>query len=147
MSRAFVKEDVDMPERITRRRSASGLPPGAVNYMSADGAQRMTDELARLRKRPGENGDEIVHLEGVLASATVVERPAPADTVTFGATVTVEAADGTVQIYRIVGADETEVGSVSWVSPLGRALLGANLGQRVVLPGEDKAVRTIVKIE
>jgi hypothetical protein len=38
MSRAFVKEDVDLPERSGRKRSASGLPPGATNYISARGA-------------------------------------------------------------------------------------------------------------
>src|SRR5205814_5816772 len=37
MSRAFVKEDVDPPERSGRKRSASGLPPGATNYITARG--------------------------------------------------------------------------------------------------------------
>src|SRR4051794_10555261 len=32
MSRAFIREDVDPPERSGRLRSASGLPPGATNY-------------------------------------------------------------------------------------------------------------------
>jgi hypothetical protein len=35
MSRAFIKEDVDPPERSGRKRSASGLPPGATNYITA----------------------------------------------------------------------------------------------------------------
>jgi len=45
MSRAFVKEDVDLPERIGRKRSASGLPPGATNYITAPGAKRMRAAL------------------------------------------------------------------------------------------------------
>jgi hypothetical protein len=34
VSRAFIKEDVDLPERSGRKRSASGLPPGATNYIT-----------------------------------------------------------------------------------------------------------------
>ncbi len=49
MSRAFVKEDVDLPERSGRKRSASGLPPGATNYITARGAKRLRDELQKLR--------------------------------------------------------------------------------------------------
>ena len=45
MSRAFVKEDVDPPERSGRKRSASGLPPGATNYITARGAKRLREEL------------------------------------------------------------------------------------------------------
>jgi hypothetical protein len=49
MSRAFIKEDVDPPERSGRKRSASGLPPGATNYITARGARRLGDELNQLR--------------------------------------------------------------------------------------------------
>jgi hypothetical protein len=49
MSRAFVKEDVDLPGRSGRKRSASGLPPGATNYITAPGAKRLRDELQKLR--------------------------------------------------------------------------------------------------
>jgi hypothetical protein len=49
MSRAFVKEDVDLPERSGRKRSASGLPPGATNYITARDAKRLRDELQKLR--------------------------------------------------------------------------------------------------
>ena len=44
-----MKEDVDLPERSGRKRSASGLPPGAINYISARGAKRLRDELEKLR--------------------------------------------------------------------------------------------------
>ena len=48
MSRAFIKEDVDPPERSGRKRSASGLPPGATNYITARGAKRLRDEVQKL---------------------------------------------------------------------------------------------------
>jgi len=49
MSRAFIKEDADPPERSGRKRSASGLPPRATNYITADGAKRLCEELQKLR--------------------------------------------------------------------------------------------------
>ena len=57
MSRAFVKEDVDLPERSGRKRSASGLPPGATNYITARGAKRLRDERSHvLPQRIQESG-------------------------------------------------------------------------------------------
>jgi len=49
VSRAFIKEDVDPPERSGRKRSALGLPPGATNYITARGAKHLHDELSKLR--------------------------------------------------------------------------------------------------
>jgi transcription elongation factor GreB len=57
------------------------------------------------------------------------------DRVFFGATVTVEDAEGEVAVYRIVGEDEIDgaAGSISWRSPVGRALLGKGEGDTVVV--------------
>lgn len=147
MSRAFVKEDVEIPERSTRRRSASGLPPGALNYLTADGAQRLRARLAQLKGAPDRDDAEILRLDGTLASATIVEPRRGAEAVILGATVTLQNASGETNTYRIVGVDEVllEPRNVSWISPVGRALLGAEIGQRVTLP-EDVAW-TVVKIE
>ena len=148
MSRAFVKEDVEIAERSRRQRSESGLPPGALNYFTASGADCLRVQLARLRERPGANEAEISHLEQILASATIVEPQARPDTVTFGALVTVELSDGAQETYRIVGVEEValESGTLSWVSPLAKALLGAEVGQRVKVPGDDNTILTVVKI-
>jgi hypothetical protein len=62
MSRAFVKEDVDLPERSGRKRSVSGLPPGATNYITARGAQRLRDQLQKLRAANA-NSERIIELE------------------------------------------------------------------------------------
>jgi len=58
----------------------------------------------------------------------------PHDQVAFGAEVDVALADGTRQTWRIVGEDEADPDSlrVSWVSPLARALQGAEAGDEVV---------------
>lgn len=148
MSSAFVKEDIDVPERIPRWRSASGLPPGAMNLMTEEGAQRLRLRLAELKGSAG--GDpEIAELEGLLESATVVKPPEKPEEVVFGVSVTVQNAAGEVACYRIAGVDETHLDprNVSWVSAVGRALLGAKMGQRVSLGAEPQARWTVVRIE
>jgi transcription elongation factor GreA len=118
------------------------LPPGALNYMTRRGARRLESEAAQLRQA-GEVSASLER-ERLLSSATIVDPPdAAPDAVIFGATVTVQAADGTFGTYRIVGVDEVDFGpnSVSWVSPQGRALLGAERGQKLVVePGGPPVV-------
>jgi transcription elongation factor GreB len=64
----------------------------------------------------------------------------------FGATVRFAGAAGTERVVSIVGSDEIDLnrGHISWVSPLGRALLKSAAGDRVALeaPGgrEDLTV-------
>ena len=147
MSRAFVREDVDPPERSGRKRAASGLPPGAVNYMTARGAARLQQELKRLRAS-GDNAERVAEVEQVLGSVEIVGPPdAPSQSVSFGATVTVTDADGKTETYTIVGVDELDFApnTVSWISPIGKALLASELGGRITL--EDGRSAKIVKIE
>jgi transcription elongation factor GreB len=147
MSRAFVKEDVDPPERSGRKRSASGLPPGATNYISARGAKRLRDELAKLRAANASN-ERVAELEQVLASIQIVAPPErPSNSVTFGATVTLKDETGQTAAYTILGADEIdfEPDAVSWISPIGKALLAAEMGDRLTL--QDGRSAKIVKIE
>jgi len=147
MSRAFVKEDVDLPERSGRKRSASGLPPGATNYMTARGAKRLRDELKKLRAANA-TSERVVEFEQVLASVHVVDPPdALSNSVTFGATVTVKDKKGRTETYTIVGVDELDLepDAVSWISPIGKALLAAGMGDWTML--EDGRAAKIVKIE
>jgi transcription elongation GreA/GreB family factor len=86
-------------------------------------------------------------LEAVLASATVVEPPEKTSTsIAFGAMVTTKQ-NGHIQTYTVVGVDELGFypDAVSWISPLGKTLLAAELGDKVKL--EDGRTATIVKIE
>jgi transcription elongation factor GreB len=147
MSRAFVKEDVDPPERSGRKRSASGLPPGATNYITARGAKRLRDELQKLRAANA-GSERIIELERILASVHVVDPPdAPSNSVAFGATVTVQDKKGATETLTIVGVDELnfERDAVSWISPLGKALLAADMGDWITL--EDGRTAKIVKIK
>ena len=147
MSRAFVKEDVDLPERSGRKRSASGLPPGATNYITARGATHLRDELKKLRAA-NTDSKRMPELEQILASVHVVDPPDPAsNSVAFGATVTVKDKKGATETFTIVGVDELdfERDAVSWISPLGKALLAADMGDWIKL--DDGRSAKIVKIE
>jgi transcription elongation factor GreB len=147
MSRAFVKEDVDPPERSGRKRSASGLPPGATNYITARGVKHLHDELQKLRAANA-NSERIAELEQILASVHVVDTAEPgSNSVAFGATVTVKDKKGRTETYTIVGVDELDLEphAVSWISPIGKALLAADMGDWVTL--EDGRSAKIVKIE
>ena len=147
MSRAFIKEDVDPPERSGRKRSASGLPPGATNYITARGAKRLRDELQKLRAANA-GSERIVELEHILASVHVVDPPDPAsNSVGFGATVTVKDEKGLTETFTVVGVDELDLepDAVSWISPIGKALLAADMGDSIRLA--DGRTAKIVKIE
>ena len=147
MSRAFIKEDVDLPERSGRKRSASGLPPGATNYITARGAKRLRDELEKVRAEKA-NSERVTELEQTLASVQVVDPPdAPSNSVTFGAAVTVKDKKDRTKTFAIVGVDEIdfEPDAVSWLSPIGKALLNADMGDWITL--EDGRSAKIVKIE
>jgi len=147
MSRAFVKEDVEIAERSGHRRSASGLPPGALNLMTKDGAQRLRVRLAALRDT-GSKTAEMDELEHILDSATLVPSEANPEAVVFGAEVTLKNTSGELATYRIVGADEVhlEPHHVSWVSAIGRALLGAAPGQRLRLADGTSTWWTVVGV-
>lgn len=147
MSRAFVKEDVDPPERSGRKRSATGLPPGATNYITARGAKRLRDELDKLRVANA-SSERVAELERILASVHIIDLPeTPTNSVTFGSTITVKDKNGQAETFTIVGVDELhfEPDAVSWISPVGKALLAAEMGNWIKL--EDGRSAKVVKIE
>jgi transcription elongation GreA/GreB family factor len=80
-----------------------------------------------------------------LHTAQLVPAPASNETVAFGSTVTFSRDDGRVQTYRIVGEDEADpkTGSISYVSPVARILMGKAAGD-VVSVGDQEL--EIVKI-
>jgi transcription elongation GreA/GreB family factor len=79
------------------------------------------------------------------SSAQLVPPPAGNDTVQFGSTVTILRDDGREQTWRIVGEDEAEPakGTLSYVSPVARALMNKQVGD-VIVAGSGEA--EIVKI-
>lgn len=76
----------------------------------------------------------IRYLENILRSAVLIEHNGRTDAVSLGAEVTiVEAGTDDEETYTIVGAAEANPrdGKISNESPIGRALLGRKLGDKV----------------
>lgn len=78
-------------------------------------------------------------------TAEVVTAPGSSDVVVFGSTVTYSREDGRVQKYRIVGEDEADprAGSISYVSPVARLLMGKKVGDVVSLGKEELEIAAI----
>jgi transcription elongation GreA/GreB family factor len=72
-------------------------------------------------------------------TAQLVPDPASTDTVAFGSTVTFRRDDGRIQTYRIVGEDEADpkAGTISFVAPLAKLLMGRAVGDVVEASGQD----------
>jgi transcription elongation GreA/GreB family factor len=78
-------------------------------------------------------------------TAQVMPDPASTETVAFGSTVTFRRDDGRVQTYRIVGEDEADpkAGSISFVSPVARLLMGKAVGDVAGLSGQELEIVAI----
>ena len=79
-------------------------------------------------------------------TAQVVTNPTSTDAVAFGSTVTFRRADGRVQKYHIVGEDEADpkAGSISFVSPVARLLIGKAVGDIAGTSGQELVIIAIV---
>ena len=76
----------------------------------------------------------IREIQDMLGRAQIIEQGGPSDVVRVGSKVTVvEAGYAEEETYSIVGAAEADptIGRISNESPIGRALLGARLGDQV----------------
>ena len=137
MSKAFTKEDADVPEAPTRKR---GVPVPEPNIVTPQGLVALRAEYADLVRGNGDP-DRIRELSDHLATAETLEPER--DVVGVGAHVTLEDDAGASTTYSIVGAIEAnpKQGSISWQSPLAQALWGAHVGDTVTLPrGEAEVV-------
>jgi transcription elongation GreA/GreB family factor len=78
-------------------------------------------------------------------TAQVIAIPASTGTVAFGSTVRFRRGDGRVQTYHIVGEDEADpkAGSISFVSPVARLLMGKAVGDVAGAPGQELEIIAI----
>jgi transcription elongation GreA/GreB family factor len=149
MSRAFVKEDSDVPEE-PRKRPLSGRPnyvtPGGRALLGSKVAELIAERAALLaEKRPDEPRAlrlsqtelDLAYYEAQLKRSILVDnRGLAASDARFGAIISVKEEEGSAREYSIVGEDEAdaEAGRLNWASPLAGVLLGARPGDKVVLP-------------
>jgi transcription elongation GreA/GreB family factor len=152
MSRAFVKEvepeTVDLPDRPVSSH------PNLVTVAGLAAIDRKLTHFEEANKAAVAKNDrmavtaaqrELRYWRARRSTAKVVEPAADKSKVHFGATVTVRREDGRAQTFRIVGEDEAEPagGTLSYVSPLARAVLGGTVGDDVEVPGGSATITEI----
>lgn len=154
MSRAFVRETdgAEVPQDL-RERPVSSHP----NFVTARGLQQIEDrihelEAAREEPKRSEDKDALARVDRELrywqqrkSSAKLVEPEAAPVKARFGVRVTVHLEDGADRSYTLVGEDEADPahGSISWISPIAQALIGAELGAEVNLQGQRAEVTAL----
>jgi transcription elongation GreA/GreB family factor len=149
MSRAFVRESDQetetLPERVISPHPNLVTPAGLRQIE----AQIRELEGARSAARSDSDRSTLARIARDLrywnqrrATARVTETAASPDAARFGVQVTLELEDGTRRKFRIVGEDEADPGHglISWVSPLGKALLGARLGETIRFQNRDAEI-------
>ena len=158
MSRAFVKESDEVEELPDR------LISEHPNLVTPEGLAQIEAEVARFDAAHAEAvrahdraaiavaARDLRYWTARRATAEVIPPPDDADEVRFGAKVTFERLpsgagkrDGRRQTYRIVGEDEADPakGTLSYVSPLARALIGKSIGDTVRTPGGEVEIVAI----
>lgn len=107
-----------------------------VSWAASNGDRSENGDYIYGKRKLRELDKRIRFLSKRIEIAEPVDPPtAPTDKVLFGATVVVETEDGKKKTYSIVGIDETDVskGRISWISPVGKALLQAQKGDVVTV--------------
>lgn len=151
MSRAFVKEQdgpeafEELPERLISSHPNLVTEQGLAEIEAAlrraqeayAAAQAATDRAALAAA-----GRDVRYWTQRRATAEVVPPPATKAEVRFGTRVTILREDGRRQTYRIVGEDEADPakGTLSYVSPLARSLIGKTLGDEVQVGPEEAEI-------
>ncbi len=109
-----------------------------------EAANAIEDINEKRRQLAGPSRD-IRYLVERLRTAQVMVDPTSSETVAFGNTVKFSRDDGRVQTYRIVGEDEADpkAGTISYVSPVARLLLGKGVGDLVTLNGQELEIVAI----
>jgi transcription elongation factor GreB len=113
--------------------------PMVVQEVSAAAKQGDRSENAEYqygKKRLREIDRRVRFLEKRLSIARIIEpHEQKGDKILFGATVTLENADGKRVVYQLVGEDESNLSEkkISWKSPLGQALMNKKKGEIIVV--------------
>ncbi len=112
---------------------------------SAFEAANAIEDINEKRRQLAGPSRDIRYLVERLRTAQVMAEPTSSETVAFGNTVKFSRDDGRVQTYRIVGEDEADpkAGTISYISPVARLLLGKGVGDLVTLNGQELEIVAI----
>ena len=91
----------------------------------------------------------IRNLQEILKSIVITGPPIDREKIAFGATVTIRHLSGDEEVFRIAGVEEADPqkGSISWMSPLARALVSRKAGDKLTFKspsGEEEL--TVVSV-
>ncbi len=124
----------------------------AIEEARAHGDLSENAEYVAAKERQSFVESKIREIEQKLANAEIMDSPQFTDgKVGFGSTVTLENCDSNEKVtYQIVGPDESDIpsGKISIASPLGKALIGKEVDDEIVVktPGGTKRY-LLLKIE
>jgi transcription elongation GreA/GreB family factor len=160
MSRAFVNEDnaaADANQPVER------LISEQPNYVTAHGLLKLQNCVAELQAQHSElaalkvDNDkqrladierDLRYFNQRLQSAQVVTPAISTDKVQIGSWVTYADEHGTEHRVQLVGEDQADAaaGLINWASPLGRAMIGAQLGDEVLWkrPAGDQDIEIVL---
>ena len=159
LSVAFTKEDRAEPaaELVLPDRPISAAP----NLVTQEGlnalrqqlvaardayeaAQSLTDVNERRRQSAVPLRD-LRYLSERVRTARLVPKSEAGTVVTFGCLVTFRRSDGRSQTFRLVGEDEADpkAGSISYVSPVGKELMGREIGETIRIGPQDAVIVSI----
>ncbi len=115
----------------------------AIEEARAHGDLSENAEYHAAKERQGQVEATIGDLEDKLSRAQVIDpKTLSGDKIIFGATVTLQDENDQTIKYQIVGQAEADakLGMISYNSPLGRALIGRQVGEdvEVTVPAGDK---------
>ena len=152
MSVAFTKEEsaetaseTQLPDRpisphpnLVTAAGMQALEHQLQQAQSAYDATQMIDDVNERRRQGAAPLRDLRYFAARVRTAQVVPQPSSIDAVSFGCTVTFSRADGRIQKYRIVGEDEADpkAGTMSYVSPMAKALMGKAPGDAVDISGQ-----------
>ena len=155
MSRAFVREEDQLAPEPPPEFKLSSHP----NLVTARGLERIEqtiDDLnAMIAESPiGEIKDRLLrdlrYWTARKETARVLEPETDSDEVRFGSRVTFRRGNGPPETLEIVGEDESDpkAGRIGWVAPLASAMMGARIGDVVMLENRQPATPiTILAVE
>lgn len=148
-SEAFAADLLDRPisshPNLVTPRGLARLEEGLAAARAAYSAAQAGGDVAQDRTAMARATRDLRYFSARRASAQLREFDPALDVVQFGGAVTFDREDGRRQTFRIVGEDEADPaqGSVSYVSPVARALLGKGVGETAVVTGGEVEIVSI----
>lgn len=146
----LTKEGMESLEKRLRQLINVRRPEVADRLQQAlDGGGEITEntEYEEAKNEQAFVESEINRLEYILRRARLIENSGPTDEVVIGSHVTLaEKGTDNTEEYRIVGPAEANprAGKISIESPLGRALLGARVDDKVKIDAPDGPITFVI---